>query len=341
MVMGDPNASPTDAAQIETVVIGGDGAPAAAGAKPVRKQFIKAASLLHMAKQSPDVAEKVRLIKNRATTAMKMVYDAILPLDVRWKIILEVASGIEYIHSMNVIHRDLKSLNILLSESFDAKICDFGLTKIIDNHNRSSMFPDDDEDGDREFLDKTHLSIDMAKNEEVGNGGSPRYMAPELFFLNANANQRGGGSGQKNLNNRLGQNSGNDVSKVISKRLDIWAFGCLVNEIFSGQLPFQECFTMQHILTRIYKFEHAQLHPYVYDGILNGGKGSSCSDVFGSSANSGMNSHAQQQQAGGVEDKKSKALVDQVVKKCMNFDSKQRPKAEVVLRKLREINESM
>lgn len=274
---------------------------------------------------------------------MKTVYDAILPLDVRWKIIMEVASGIEYIHSMNVIHRDLKSLNILLSESFDAKICDFGLTKIIDNHNKSALFPDDDEDGDREFLDKTHLSIDMARNEEVGNGGSPRYMAPELFFLNANANNRGGAaggsSGQKDLNNRLAQQS--DVSKVISKRLDIWAFGCLVNEIFSGQLPFQECYTMQHILTRIYKFEHAQLHPYVYDGVFNGAKGTVSSDVFGASANGASMGNNPNSTSGGVADKKSKALVEQVVKKCMNFDSKQRPKADFVMRKLREINESM
>lgn len=131
------------------------------------------------------------------------------------------------------------------------------------------------------------------------------------------------------------------MSKVISKRLDIWAFGCLVNEIFSGQLPFQECYTMQHILTRIYKFEHAQLHPYVYDGVFNGGKGSVCNDVFAASASGSMNNNFGNGQIGGVEDKKSKALIAQVVKKCMNFDSKQRPKAEIVLRKLREINESM
>jgi serine/threonine protein kinase len=39
---------------------------------------------------------------------------------------LQVAYGMAYLHSQNVIHRDLKSLNVLLDEEFNALISDFG-----------------------------------------------------------------------------------------------------------------------------------------------------------------------------------------------------------------------
>ena len=48
----------------------------------------------------------------------------------RWTIALNIAQGLSYLHSQKIIHRDLKSLNILLNENYQAKICDFGLSKI-------------------------------------------------------------------------------------------------------------------------------------------------------------------------------------------------------------------
>jgi len=37
--------------------------------------------------------------------------------------------GLKFIHSANVIHRDLKPSNLLLNETCDLKICDFGLAR--------------------------------------------------------------------------------------------------------------------------------------------------------------------------------------------------------------------
>ncbi|KAF8339478.1 kinase-like domain-containing protein, partial [Amanita rubescens] len=44
--------------------------------------------------------------------------------------ILEVAQGIEYIHSQGVVHGDLRGANILLDPEFHVQIADFGLTRL-------------------------------------------------------------------------------------------------------------------------------------------------------------------------------------------------------------------
>ncbi|KNA24460.1 hypothetical protein SOVF_015640 isoform B [Spinacia oleracea] len=54
----------------------------------------------------------------------------------RLKVALGAARGLAYLHSSSavgipIIHRDLKSTNILLSTNFDAKISDFGLAKLM------------------------------------------------------------------------------------------------------------------------------------------------------------------------------------------------------------------
>jgi len=53
-----------------------------------------------------------------------------LPLSLRLKIALQIAEGMAYIHSCNLLHRDLKSLNVLVSGTWQAKIADFGQTAV-------------------------------------------------------------------------------------------------------------------------------------------------------------------------------------------------------------------
>ncbi|KAJ6236625.1 serine/threonine-protein kinase tnni3k-related [Anaeramoeba flamelloides] len=98
---------------------------------------------------------------------------------------MDIALGIQYLHSYDLIHRDLKTPNILLDDKNRAKLTDFGLTKAVDTSNNVNM------------------------NTVVG---TPRWMAPELL------------RGEQDYTNKV----------------DIYAFGIILWEISTGNIPFED-----------------------------------------------------------------------------------------------------
>lgn len=52
-----------------------------------------------------------------------------LEAEKKGSIALEVASGLAYLHSQDIIHRDIKAANILLDEQQHAKVTDFGISR--------------------------------------------------------------------------------------------------------------------------------------------------------------------------------------------------------------------
>ncbi len=77
---------------------------------------------------------------------------------IRWKIAIDVGKGLSYLHGQKIIHRDLKSLNVLLDDQYHAKISDFGLSKI-------------------------KLETDSINTKTTQGMGTTRWCAPELFSM--------------------------------------------------------------------------------------------------------------------------------------------------------------
>lgn len=47
----------------------------------------------------------------------------------RLKIARDAAIVFDYMHNLGIVHRDIKSHNILIDDNFTVKVCDFGLAK--------------------------------------------------------------------------------------------------------------------------------------------------------------------------------------------------------------------
>ena len=71
------------------------------------------------------------------------------------EIMFKCAKALDYAHQMKIIHRDIKPGNILLTEDRDVKICDFGISYL---------------------MNEKSVNIDTTLRNFIG---SPRYMAPE------------------------------------------------------------------------------------------------------------------------------------------------------------------
>ena len=57
-----------------------------------------------------------------------------VPEDVAWRLILQSALGLAHIHSLKILHRDVKSENIFLDAAGNAKGGGFGRRQNLDAH---------------------------------------------------------------------------------------------------------------------------------------------------------------------------------------------------------------
>jgi len=106
--------------------------------------------------EHPNLAIVTEYVPNGNAFDLLYTYGTNLAAGLRLKIASQVALALCYMHSCDpiVIHRDLKTQNLVLDLDYNVKLCDFGKTQCLDSN---TMLLQQD------------------------NGGSPRYMAPECF----------------------------------------------------------------------------------------------------------------------------------------------------------------
>ena len=119
---------------------------------------------------------------------------------------LQAAQGMCYLHAqeLGIIHRDLKSHNLLVGDSFEVKVADFGLTvvrnKVADTLSSSTQKGAQEQEEEE-------------KGAFYGIRGTPQWMAPEVM------------EGQR-----------------YNEKVDVYSFGVVLTEIFSRQMPFADSY---------------------------------------------------------------------------------------------------
>jgi len=74
------------------------------------------------------------------------------------KLIQQIASGLAYMHSMQMVHMDIKPGNILISDNWNFKLGDFGHTVKLSKENGNPIYPV--RDGDVRYISKEVLKED-------------------------------------------------------------------------------------------------------------------------------------------------------------------------------------
>ena len=155
-----------------------------------------------------------------------------LPLSTIQLASAETLLAIQYLHKINIIHKDIKPENILISKEGHFKLTDFGLSQITKNIDRDLINNNLKSENERNSVDSMSLNSENLLNTiTIGNSeeesekvtnkreknidnpivGTLNYMAPELFL---------GGE--------------------VDGRIDYWAFGVLLYELFTFKVPFYD-----------------------------------------------------------------------------------------------------
>jgi eukaryotic-like serine/threonine-protein kinase len=124
-----------------------------------------------------------------------------IPLDEALTIAKQIAEALEAAHEQGIIHRDLKPANIKVRNDGTVKVLDFGLAKLTESNTAA---------GGADALSMSPTITSPALMSGLGVLlGTAAYMSPEQA-----------------------------KGRPADKRSDIWAFGCVLYEMLTGQRAF-------------------------------------------------------------------------------------------------------
>ncbi|KAG0608811.1 hypothetical protein M758_8G134600 [Ceratodon purpureus] len=144
-------------------------------------------------------------------------------------LMLQVANGVNYLHEFKIVHRDLKSSNILLKvtrsekdipELLRVKVADFGMSVTKERSETHSW--------------------------QTPNVGTCRWMAPELITV-------------ASLDNDVGTMT--DSILKYPMKSDVYSFGILCSEILTGDLPFSKVANQRDVKKMVLNGERPELPP--------------------------------------------------------------------------------
>ena len=131
-------------------------------------------------------------------TLAERIAEGPIPVDEALAIAKQVVEALEAAHEQGIIHRDLKPANVKLRADGRVKVLDFGLAKVLESSRASSPGAS---------MSPTITTPAMTEAGMIL--GTAAYMSPEQA--------RG---------------------KVVDARADVWAFGCVLYEMLTGQRAF-------------------------------------------------------------------------------------------------------
>jgi len=121
--------------------------------------------------------------------------------EVTWKskvkIGLQIAYAVYYLHSKNIIHRDLKSQNVLIGENFKVKLCDLGLATILEQKKRMTVCGTDEWMAPEILISETYdnkvdvFSFGIVMTEMISNQPPKKRGFAEKFQFNVEAFRNG------------------------------------------------------------------------------------------------------------------------------------------------------
>jgi Tol biopolymer transport system component len=135
-------------------------------------------------------------------TLAERIAEGPIPLQEAAPIARQIAEALEAAHDAGIIHRDLKPANIKVRDDGTVKVLDFGLAKALEGARNASG------SAGASLANSPTLSVHATVAGIIL--GTAAYMSPEQV--------RG---------------------RRIDRRADIWAFGCVLFEMLSGQSPFR------------------------------------------------------------------------------------------------------